>query len=178
MDEELIVTSSFLLIGTRMKFTFLSPQRSLLSLSLHFSFSPPPIYIYSVCSVIRVFLPPCFFTLVSERVIRSFVRPFFHPPPLASLWPTPAAFLAEWTAKTARRGWNGKGNGRNRESGERIRQVASGGSFAENNVRFERSCSKINLFERSLEKKNKKRETFQKWGKDDINMVLNDLETV
>lgn len=176
MDEELIVTSSSLLIGTRMKFTFLSPQRSLLSLSLYISRFPLPLYIYTVYVAWYVYFSPLVFSLSSLNA--WFVRPFFHPPLLASLWPTPAAFLAEWTAKTARRGRNGKGNGRNRESGERIRQVASGGSFAENNVRFERSCSKINLFERSLEKKNKKRETFQKWGKDDINMVLNDLETV
>lgn len=177
MDEELIVTSSSLLIGTRMKFTFLSPQRSLLSLSLSTFLVFPSPYIYTVYVAWYVYFSPLVFSLSSLNAwfVRSFALSFIPLPSPPSDRLRPPFSPSE---PRKRRGRNGKGNGRNRESGERIRQVASGGSFAENNVRFERSCSKINLFERSLEKKNKKRETFQKWGKDDINMVLNDLETV
>lgn len=68
-----------------------------------FSFFLPPlplyIYIYIVYTVWYVLLF-LFFTFVSLWTCDSFF-PFFHPLSLlslASLWPIPAAFLAEWIA--------------------------------------------------------------------------------
>lgn len=149
VDKELIVTSSSLLIGTRMKFT--SYRRKVPYVS-RFS-SPPYIYIYIVykCNTFS----SLFFTFVSERVIRS---PFLSSPPLSlPFFPSPPSdrFRPPFSPSEPRMAGT-KRERKRAEQGERrkrIRQVASGGSFTDREQRsFERRW-KINLFfERSLEK--------------------------